>query len=105
MLPTVRDVTESTAGYVDSLSLAIDIEHALKLAEEEGIVTWKEVQTQLNKVMFTSYDAWTLKNGWKVEFGTPQTPQAIIRDYLADELAEIAATCQLMTQQQVQQVT
>ena len=57
LLPTVKATTEAATDWVQALTLAIDIEHALKEAEEEGIVTWREVQIQLNKIMFTTYDA------------------------------------------------
>lgn len=57
LLPVVKDTTEAASGWVDSLTNAIDVEHALKEARDDGIVSWKEVQEQLNKMMFTSYSA------------------------------------------------
>jgi hypothetical protein len=57
LMPAVKEARGELEDWVDGLTGAISAETALKAAEEEGIITWREAQEQLNRMMMTSYSA------------------------------------------------
>lgn len=84
LLPAVKDVTTATSGWIDALTRNIEVEHELKAAVSDGIITWGEAQTQLNKVMFTSYDVSDAQEWLKGKIEASTDTTGVYTDYLID---------------------